>query len=218
MCLNHCNRKDRGAGDYAGHFRSIRSVRSILCGLMSLLVLSGCAGQSKPVRPIPAPTPAPVVVVTEQLSQLYGNALDAMHQQRLRQADIYLQQIIDLEPKLSAPYVMRGRIAELLDDKVSAKHWYETAIATNGTDHRALNQLAMLAREEGNFSRSQELYEQAIQLQPQEPLYHKNYAILLDLYLGQLARALEHYELFQKLQNKPDEQVALWVVDLKRRI
>ncbi|OZG73512.1 hypothetical protein BTA51_10880 [Hahella sp. CCB-MM4] len=206
MCLNLCN----------SLYLCKKSFKLQLITTMAALWLAGCA--SSPETPVPVVAPKPAVVVTEEMQQLYGNALQAFNLERLGQAEVYLQQLIDIEPNLSAPYVTRGRIAEMKGDKESAKLLYRHALEVDAGNHMAMHQLAMLAREEGEFERARELYESAIALKPEEPLYHRNYAILLDLYLGDLENALKHYELYQKIRKQPDNQVALWVVDLKRRI
>ncbi|WP_020405169.1 tetratricopeptide repeat protein [Hahella ganghwensis] len=191
--------------------------RNLLVLVLGSLLLVGCAANQNNSPPVIAAS-KPEVIVSDEMKQLYEAALQAMNQDRLGQADSYLQQIIDLEPNISAPYVTRGRIAEMLGDRESAQQLYQHALVVDASNHRAMNQLAMMARERGEFTEAKKMYERAISIKPDESLYHKNYAILLDMYMGDLESALEHYELYQELHKLPDNRVALWVVDLKRRI
>jgi DNA-directed RNA polymerase subunit F len=41
---------------------------------------------------------------------------------------------------------------------------------------------------------------------------------LYDLYLGNLDKALAHYNRFQSLSPEKDKEVEKWIADLKRRI
>lgn len=47
---------------------------------------------------------------------------------------------------------------------------------------------------------------------------HWNIAVLYDLYLGQPAKALKHYQAYQQVTEQPDKRVHGWLVDLQHRI
>ena len=47
---------------------------------------------------------------------------------------------------------------------------------------------------------------------------HLNIAVLFDIYLYDLDRAMQHYKMYQSLTNASDELVGKWVVDLERQI
>ena len=82
----------------------------------------------------------------------------------------------------------------------------------------SLNQLALLAREKGQFEQAETLYLQALAIEPSNPTVIRNLAILLDLYRGKLAEALALYEQYQSLQEEPDAKVKDWIFDLKNRM
>ncbi|MBL4606912.1 MAG: tetratricopeptide repeat protein [Pseudomonadales bacterium] len=77
---------------------------------------------------------------------------------------------------------------------------------------------AFCYRQLGHFNKAQNAYEKALKIQPNYALTHYNYAILLDLYLQKPAQALQHFEDYQALQNKPDKQVKRWIKELNRRV
>ena len=82
------------------------------------------------------------------------------------------------------------------------------------------NYLGLINRQAGDFQKAQEHYAQAILIDPAYSNAYRNLGILYDLYLGELHKALESYEQYQKLvdgQSK-DQVVAKWIVDLKRRL
>ena len=53
---------------------------------------------------------------------------------------------------------------------------------------------------------------------PDYGLAHYNLGVLLDLYLRRTSEALEHYEAYQASLAAPNETVARWIIDLRRRV
>ena len=77
----------------------------------------------------------------------------------------------------------------------------------------------LLEREFGEkFEEARDNYEKALKIDPNYAYAHLNYGILLDLYLGELDNALDHYQTYQKLAPEEDKEVEKWIVDLERRI
>ncbi|ABC29418.1 FOG: TPR repeat [Hahella chejuensis KCTC 2396] len=185
----------------------------ITLALTAALLLVGCAGA--PARKDASADKSPA---GEQTQMKYDQALTALNNNQVALAENLFKQVIADKPGLSAPYFNLGVIAEKQGDLPSAKTWYGQALDVNPKDARALNQLAVLAREEGDFENALAFYERALQAEPNEPVYHRNIAILYDMYLGDYVRALEHYQRCQELRSAPDEQVAMWIADLERRI
>lgn len=185
-----------------------------------LLLLTGCAGLPQNTTPAPEPVKPDreKVVITEALQNSFQQALSALDQGEEARAVELLESIIEAQPGLVTPYILQGMIAERQQNIPAAKHWYLEALEKDPANGKALNQLGLIARENGDFSEAEAFYQKAIEADPGESRYYLNYAILLDLYMGKLTQALSQYETYQKMQNQQDEQVALWVVDLKQRI
>ena len=72
-------------------------------------------------------------------------------------------------------------------------------------------------RQQGQFDKAREAYEQAIALAPDYAAPMLNLGILNDLYLGDSRRALVLYERYLELSPAGDVQVSKWVVDLHNR-
>lgn len=81
----------------------------------------------------------------------------------------------------------------------------------------SLNKEAITLRGEGNFAGAAQRYEKALALADDDAVTHRNYGILFELYLGQPARALAHYERYAELTAGVDRTVAGWIAQLKRR-
>jgi tetratricopeptide (TPR) repeat protein len=85
--------------------------------------------------------------------------------------------------------------------------------------HAAANtQLGILLREDGKFEEAEAAYRRALATEPDHALAHYNLGVLLDLYLRRTAEALEHYEAYQATLAEPNETVARWIIDLRRRV
>jgi tetratricopeptide (TPR) repeat protein len=82
---------------------------------------------------------------------------------------------------------------------------------------QALNEVGVAWRQLGRFDRARSAYERALAIDPAHATTHLNLGILLDLYQGDAAAALAHYDRFLALTQGGDAAVAKWVADLKNR-
>jgi tetratricopeptide (TPR) repeat protein len=86
------------------------------------------------------------------------------------------------------------------------------------TNPAGLNRLGIAERRLGRFAEARAAYERAIAADPAYAQPERNLAVLLDLYLGEPAQALAHYERYQLLSGDVDPQVAAWLVELRTRL
>src|SRR5690606_25313207 len=177
---------------------SLRAPLVVSCLVLTLL--SGCAKQTRPVmaptnssdQPIAAYEPFNLGEEGEYEQKLAAMNLDAAQAQYA--AALALMETGDLEgaerqlvaltrevPELSEPYVTLGLLAEQNEDSESseqqAQQWYERALRANRREDRAHHQLAVLARKRGDFATAERHYQAALEIQPDEPLYHRNIGI-----------------------------------------
>lgn len=80
-----------------------------------------------------------------------------------------------------------------------------------------LNQLGVAQRRAGSFDAARAAYEAAIALNPDATAPQLNLAILLDLYLGDNARALALYQRCQELSPADAPVLGRWAAELKAR-
>jgi tetratricopeptide (TPR) repeat protein len=136
----------------------------------------------------------------EALGQDFDDAVALLKREDYDEAIVLLEKVIEKSPGVTAPYV-------------------DIAIAyrRTGRPEQACNELGLLYRETGRFTEARSMYEMAIARFPQFYPARRNLGIVCDLYLSDLACALEHYEKYSEA--KPhDEQVKLWVADLRARL
>ncbi len=149
--------------------------------------------------------------------RLHREAISAMANKQWGTAEKLLQQLTADYPKLSGPYLNLGLVYRHTDRQPEAEQAIQKAIEVNANNLDAYNQLAILKREQGDFTAAESLYHQALAIWPQHADSHRNLGILYDLYMGQFDKALMHFETYQSLQPEPDPQLTGWIVDLKRR-
>ncbi len=92
-------------------------------------------------------------------------------------------------------------------------------IKTEPDNSTALEHLAIIARQKGQFKKAKTLYLAALK-QSNKPSIHLNLAILLDLYLNELEPALQHYQTYQASGKAEQQGIPLeqWIADLNVRI
>jgi Tfp pilus assembly protein PilF len=82
----------------------------------------------------------------------------------------------------------------------------------------AFNELAAVQREAGRFADAEASYRQALAADSAHYRTHRNFAVLLDLYLWRPAEALQHFESYLSMSGTADRQVSGWIAELKRRV
>jgi tetratricopeptide (TPR) repeat protein len=92
----------------------------------------------------------------------------------------------------------------------------EIAVTANPTA-AAYNDLGVAYRQQGQFIKARDAYEQAIALDPSHAAAHLNLGILHDLYLREPQRALELYDQYLALTQGPDATVSKWIADIRNR-
>ena len=174
---------------------------------------------SIPSDPSTDPSPAlPPAEVPESVTASYQRALDAMRRADWVEAELELEALLLESASFPGPYLnlaivyrQDGRMDEAIDA-------LEQALAVS-TDHPvALSELGVIYRERGEFEEAEAAYRRAIEADPSYALAHYNLGVLLDVYLQRQADALTHYEAYLSLSSESDQEVELWIVDIRRRL
>ena len=194
---------------------------AILGTLLSFLVI-GCAGTGKDApkseQAAQSKAAAADAKIPPSARQQYDEAIAAMRSGNIAQAKNILSNLSKAYPDLAGPYVNLGIIHFRADEIDQAEAAFQQALKVNPDSAVSLNHLGIIHRGKGKFEEARSNYEKALDLEPNYAYAHLNYGILLDLYLGELEDALEHYQTFQKLAPEKDKEVSKWIVDLERRI
>jgi Tfp pilus assembly protein PilF len=166
-----------------------------------------------------AATAATVVEpIPEAAAAAYARAVGAMRTENWLEAELELEQLTLEHPEYPGPHVNLALVYLHDERRDDARAALERALAIDAGHASANTQLGILLREEGEFSAAEAAYRRALESNPDHGLAHYNLAVLLDLYLRRTAEALEHYEAYQASLGEPNETVARWIIDLRRRV
>jgi tetratricopeptide (TPR) repeat protein len=105
------------------------------------------------------------------------------------------------------------RKANRLDE---AEATLKAAVEKNPNSASAWNELGLTQRMRGQFADAAASYEKSLAADPNFAAAHRNYAVLLDLYLGDPERALTGLERYKELTGE-DKPVTGWIAELRQR-
>jgi tetratricopeptide (TPR) repeat protein len=198
-----------------------------------LLALGACASSppvvQKPVEAVQqvvntaaTAVAAVVPVVTEapvppQAQRAFDAARTHLRAGRTAEAERGFRDLAAKHPELGGAHANLGLIlrnAGKHDESIAA---LEQAVKAGPKQAVFHNQLGISYRHKGEFQKARNAYEQAIALDENYADAHLNLGVLLDLYLGDAAQALAHYERYVALAPNGDPAVGKWVADLKNR-
>ncbi|HHM06369.1 MAG TPA: tetratricopeptide repeat protein, partial [Gammaproteobacteria bacterium] len=157
-------------------------------------------------------------VVDEATRERFSEAIAALNNGDDARAEALLKSVIEAQERLASPHTNLGILYTRQERLEEALAQLQKATELNPDDYVALNYLGIVQRKLGHFTAARDAYQQALKLKPDYPFAHLNIAILFDLYLGELDRALAHYERYQALDGGQNNKLTAWLADLKQRI
>ena len=147
----------------------------------------------------------------------FKSAIVLMQQDKNAEAVTVLKTVIEREQRLPAPYVNIAIAYNRLGDSSAAEENLISALKLDIGHPVANNELGLLYRKSGKFNAARTAYENAIKEHPEYLPAIRNLGVLCDLYMHDYQCALQQFEDYLEL--KPDDKsVAIWVVDVKRRL
>ena len=128
-----------------------------------------------------------------------------------------LLEIVEIAPDITAPYIGLGIAYSRTGDLEAAEMALLDALALAPDHPIAHNEIGIVYRSTGRFDDARTSYEQALAVHPGFHYARRNLGVLCDLYLADLACALEHYEAYLQAVAE-DPEVAIWVTDIRNRM
>lgn len=162
----------------------------------------------------------PAIKPKVELPADYAAALSYLSQERWGPAESALKAYAERNPGQSSPHVNLALLYKRTQRDDLAQAALSKALEINPNQAAAYNLRGVYAREAGDFAAAQQAYEKAIAVDPQYPNAYLNLAILHDLYLHQVGRALPYYERYAAMVGEEalDQTVKSWIADAQRQV
>lgn len=182
-----------------------------LCCLLSITVwLWGC--QSTPSKD--GDTQASIAALSAQERQDYDRALAHLVSGQPESAEKTLTQLLRARPEVAELWLNLALSHYQQGDLPAAKNALQTLQQHSADIAQAHNLLGLMAVDNGEFDKAQEHYLAAIKLQPKYSNALFNMALLQDVYLQNIASAVDYYERYLQLAPE-DTDTKNWAAGLK---
>ena len=131
-------------------------------------------------------------------------------------AELEFRQLMEAAPQLGGAALDLGILLRTQGRLEDAAQALAEALRREPGNAAALTALGLVQRERGQFTAAAESYTQALQADPGNAAAHRNLAVLQDMYMGDPASALDHFERYQALTGE-ERPVTSWIADVKQR-
>ena len=166
----------------------------------------------------PAAAPSPAEIARQALERRFQQGLALSEAGDWPAAAQVFRDLTREAPEHVGPWVNLGvsLARQGLDEQALVV--LRQAVERDPGNPRAQHEAAIVLRRTGHFQAAREAYEAALAADPEFALAHRNLGLLCELYLHDLPCALRHYQRYQGLADGADQEVELWIIDLRRRM
>src|SRR5262249_28393715 len=156
------------------------------------------------------------LVIADEVRADYEAAVRMVKEAQYEPGITLLLKVTELAPALTPAHIDLGIAYERSGDLDSAEASLNTALQLN-SHHPAIDtELGLMHARRKEFAKARASYEAALAQSADFQYAHRNLGILCDLYLGDYACAMEHYEAYSRIV-PDDAEVVKWIADLRNR-
>ena len=180
--------------------------------IILLMTISACSNQVTSNQP--AVTKQTAESSIEEL-QIYKNAIVALNNNELAKAEKLFISMSERQPNIAGSWANLALISIKQDNLAQAEIYAKTALEKNPNMPQALNLSGYLAQKKGAINIAKSYYLQAISHKSDYALAHYNLALVYDVYLQDIAKAIEHYQFYLAYNEQQDENTENWLEGLQ---
>ena len=156
------------------------------------------------------------VRVPDEVRAEYDAAVRLLEQGRYEPGIAKLLALEPRMPAIAALHINLGVAYARMNDLERAEASLRKALELNARHPAAWNELGLVQRRKGQYAEARASYEHALAEFADFAPAHRNLAILCDLYTGDRACAVAHYEAYSRIA-PGDQEVVKWIADLRNR-
>jgi tetratricopeptide (TPR) repeat protein len=157
--------------------------------------------------------------ITDEMRHDFESAVRMLNEGQYEPGIALLLKVTELapaSPALTPAHIDLGMAYARIGDLDSAETSLNTALKLNQEQAAAYNEIGLLQSRRKEFSKARDSYKAALEKSEDFPSAHRNLGIVCDLYFGDYACALKHYEAYSQLA-PDDAEVVKWIADLRKR-
>ena len=152
------------------------------------------------------------LAVTVLLFGCAGQPMDSSQRESLKSTQV------EPDPQQALVHAQEGTTAYERGDISAVIDAWQLAVELNPNDAVTHNNLALLLKQKHRFKEATAVLEAGLEHSPEVAELHYNLAVISELYLLDLSRALAHYQRYQALTANENKKVTGWIADLERRL
>lgn len=182
-----------------------------------LLAIAGCASApGHDSLDSTSPIDSSTVALAEKELALFQQGITSLNNVQLERAESDFKELSRSRPGLAGPWINLALIDVKKKNFDDAERNVAKALERNPRMPQAFNILGFVEVSRGNMNKAVEHYRKAISLKTDYAIAYYNMALLHDIYLHDIATAVQHYKRYLELTNHQDKKTSEWVTELER--